>query len=349
MNNEIILSVERKNTVILVPSYEPDCELKNVVKGLYKAGYQILVVNDGSSEEYDPIFNDVNQYCSYLKSDRNYGKGHALKIGYQYILDNFKDVDYVITADGDGQHSLEDINNINDILNEKDDIVLGIRHFDETMPANSKVGNTMSKVARALFLKKYLPDDQCGLRGFPSRYLKEMTRIGGNRYEYEMNVVSYIQLKEYRYHLAYIKTIYINENSKSHFKDFLDTFHIQKVIFFNAIPNLLCLVGAMIGMILLYYNNISFNHLIPTCIYLGANIIYNLILMISHPTKRLLKRLGKELMISIPKSVIVLLLLYLFITILNFHPIAGVILSTILVAFSNFAFAYLLRVKPLEE
>ena len=46
----------KKDAVILIPSYEPDSLLVNTVKSLVDEGFNVLVVNDGSGSEFDPIF-----------------------------------------------------------------------------------------------------------------------------------------------------------------------------------------------------------------------------------------------------------------------------------------------------
>ena len=98
-----------RNGVILIPSYEPDELLINTVNELLEAGFPILVVNDGSGAEYNRIFDQVKNKVKYLSYEENHGKGYAMKHGYRHIKEFFPDAKYVITADGDGQHSTKDI------------------------------------------------------------------------------------------------------------------------------------------------------------------------------------------------------------------------------------------------
>ena len=55
-----------KSSVILIPSYEPDELLINTIKELREADFPILLVNDGSSEEYDRIFNEIKDKVAYF-------------------------------------------------------------------------------------------------------------------------------------------------------------------------------------------------------------------------------------------------------------------------------------------
>ena len=176
-----------KDAVILIPSYEPDDLLVNVVKELRDNDFPILVVNDGSGPEFDRVFEQVLDQVKYLKFDKNKGKGAAMKYGYANLLKLYPDAKYVITADGDGQHSLKDIIRVYEKLVETNELVFGVRHFGREVPFRSRFGNDFSKTTRSLLTKQYIQDDQCGLRGFPIRYLPDLVKIAGNRYEYEMN------------------------------------------------------------------------------------------------------------------------------------------------------------------
>ena len=49
-----------QDTAILIPSYQPDGKLPPYVRALLEAGFaKIVVVDDGSGEAYDPIFQSL--------------------------------------------------------------------------------------------------------------------------------------------------------------------------------------------------------------------------------------------------------------------------------------------------
>ena len=73
--------MNNKETVILVPSYEPDELLVNTVKGLFDAGFNVLIVNDGSKSDFDKTFKEASKYAEYIGYEKNRGKGYALKYG----------------------------------------------------------------------------------------------------------------------------------------------------------------------------------------------------------------------------------------------------------------------------
>ena len=100
-----------KDAAILIPSLEPDERLPAYIAKLSDCGFaHIIVVDDGSSEEYQPIFREVENIdrTVVLHHEINRGKGIALKTGYQYILDHLQDANVILTADSDGQHTVPD-------------------------------------------------------------------------------------------------------------------------------------------------------------------------------------------------------------------------------------------------
>ena len=231
---------QRNDTYILIPAYKPDHLMIELLQKLKKEDFDIVVVNDGSSEEYDPVFKEAEKYALVLKQNPNKGKGAALRLGFSYINLNAHNHNYVITCDADGQHLISDIIKINDKLHETNNVVLGSRKFDKSVPKRSRNGNFMSRLSRTLLTKEYVQDDQCGLRGFPIKDVFNLISLQGDHYEYEMNVICNLQIKRLQFEEVQIETVYLNNNKSSHFKPNLDTFRIQRTIWMNAIVPLVC-------------------------------------------------------------------------------------------------------------
>ena len=327
--------MNKNETVILIPSYEPDKYLINTVNELLNEGFSILVVNDGSGDEFDEIFNIVKDKVSYIKLPKNKGKGGALKEGYKNILSYYPDAKYVITADGDGQHSTKDILRVNELLNEKDECVLGVRIFDKSVPFRSRFGNDWSKLYRGLLTKQYVEDDQCGLRGFPVRYLDELSRIKGNRYDYEMNQLSSFQLRNYTIYTLPIEVIYLDNNSRSHFSQFWDTLRIHSKIFYQGIPQLICLGLLIAGLIVLYHFGYGFYHLPVLGGYLASTLLYLALASFIQPSKRPWRRVGKEMLYALLKMSFAFGLMWLLCNVAHLTYYASIPISVLLACFFN--------------
>ena len=236
-----------KAGIILLPSYQPEETLVNLSRGLKLEGFEILIVDDGSGLKYADIFERCKQYATVIGYENNQGKGNAIKYGYKYCLDNLKDYKYVVTADGDGQHRIDDIVRIAKRVYKENVSIIGVRKFDVKVPLKSKVGNTLSKFNQSLVTARYMHDNQCGLRAFPYSILPEMIKIFGSRYEYEMNVLTYLQVKELPFQCLRIQTIYENNNSGSHFRPIQDTLRIQTSILLYGLINIFMYIGLAIA------------------------------------------------------------------------------------------------------
>ena len=303
-----------KRFVILIPSYQPDHKLVEVVNGLIKNEFPVLVVNDGSEIEYDDVFNQIKDKVQYIKLDHNQGKGVALKTGYKNIPTLFPEAEYVITVDGDGQHAINDVVKISELLIKHNECVLGIRPFDKSVPFRSRFGNYFSQTTRGLATKAYLEDDQCGLRGFPVRYLDELVTIKGRRYDYEINQLTSFQLRNYPIITMEIELIYPKDNNqKTHFRNFKDTWNIQCIIAYQGLPALISLSLLAAGLILLYYFGFSYHHLIIFPAYFVSTILTLSIWHFIEPSQKPLNRVLKELLFMIIKMTSVFTLMYLFI------------------------------------
>lgn len=230
----------RNDTYILIPAYKPDHLMIELLSNLKKEGFDIVVVNDGSGENYDKVFKEAKKYAVILNQNPNRGKGAALRLGFSYVNLHPDNHNYVITCDADGQHLISDIIKINDKLHETNNVVLGSRKFDRSVPKRSRNGNFMSRLCRTYLTKEYIRDDQCGLRGFPIKDVFNIITLPGDHYEYEMNVICNLQIKRLKFEEVQIETVYLDNNKSSHFKPSLDTFRIQRSIWMNAVAPLVC-------------------------------------------------------------------------------------------------------------
>ena len=293
----------KKDATVLIPSYEPDVLLIQTVKSILDEGFNVLVVNDGSSSEYDAVFDEIKPMVSYLKQEPNKGKGAALKLGFSKVLEFYPETKYIITADGDGQHATKDIVKIYEALKDKDELVFGVRHFNRKVPFRSRFGNDWSKLSRSTLTKQYISDDQCGLRGFPVRYLDELIKIKGSRYEYEMNEITSFQLKQYPIYTMPIETIYLDGNSRSHFSPFLDTCRIQGIILIHSIPAILCFCLLNASLFYLYSKGYTYYNLVIPLVYTIISLLYYLVSSLLHPSKSPFRRLAKELLFTAVRMV----------------------------------------------
>ena len=224
------------NITVMIPALNPDRKLTNYVRQLANESFrEIVVINDGSPKEYDHIFDEISamEKCTVLRHEVNRGKGRALKTGMDYVLKNHPDCVGIVTGDADGQHRLKDtIRVAKELLRNDNRLVLGSRNFNSpNIPARSSFGNKVTSWVFAAMFGQKLMDTQTGLRGIPLRIVPSMLRISGERFEYEMNMLIECRRKKIEIFEIPIDTVYIDENSSSHFNPIVDSVKIYLLIF----------------------------------------------------------------------------------------------------------------------
>jgi len=169
--------------------------------------------------------------CILLRNFVNVGKGRALKYAFNYCLVNYENLLGVVTADSDGQHSVEDIKKcINNLLEHPDSLILGCRNFEgEDIPSKSRFGNKLTQKICKLLCGINISDTQTGLRGIPKSFMAELLNVDGERFEFETRMLIESK-KKYEIKEVKIRTIYDSkENHKTHFDPILDSIRIYKI------------------------------------------------------------------------------------------------------------------------
>lgn len=229
-------------STVVIPAYQPDEQLVSLVKQLAENEFSVLVVNDGSGEEYNSFFSECENYAKVIHSPRNEGKGAALKKGFSAVNNLFPEEENIITADADGQHRLEDIIRVRQKLEEGSDFVLTVRYLQGKIPFRSKFGNVLSRIVYTVMNGHYFDDNQSGLRGFHKKHIEWLVNVKGEKYDYEMNVLCYADKQGIKIATLPIKAIYIDGNKSSHFNPVKDTLRIYKRLFSSLWPSILSVI-----------------------------------------------------------------------------------------------------------
>ena len=221
--------------IVVIPAYEPDEKLLGVVRDFSEqTTFPIVVVDDGSSIDCHPVFDVLseNPRVTLLRHPHNKGKGAALKTAYAYIGEHFPDEDAILTADADGQHLIADCLKVCEAYREHpDQLITGSRRFQGKVPLRSRFGNGITRGVFHLTTGKRLYDTQTGLRAFSVSRTEEMIALEGDRYEYEIHQLLHCCTKSTGVFEVPIETVYIDDNSSSHFDTLRDSKRIYKVIF----------------------------------------------------------------------------------------------------------------------
>jgi glycosyltransferase involved in cell wall biosynthesis len=219
--------------VVLIPAYEPDLRLGTLISELREQGFgNIVVVDDGSGEDFQPIFLELQRAgVVFLQHQKNRGKGAALRTGFEHIRQYYPEAAGVVTVDADGQHAAREAAAVARACQcNSASLALGVRCFNASasspVPLRSWLGNTFSRLAYGFVLKQPLRDTQCGLRGIPATLLPWMLRLQGDRYEYETNMLISANRAGIEIREVPIQTVYLEGNRSSHFRYLTDSMRI---------------------------------------------------------------------------------------------------------------------------
>ena len=221
----------KNKNIVLIPAYEPEDKLIKLVDTLTKEDFDIVIVDDGSGNDYQDIFHKCQNKAYVISYNQNKGKGHALKTGLKYIKEKYKKDYIIVTMDCDGQHTIKDAKKlIKECSKNKDTVYLGKRIRCEKTPLRSRLGNSITRLVYKVVVGLDIYDTQTGLRAFSDNLTDYMLSIEGERFEYEMNVLLNCAIDKIKLKEITIETIYIDNNSKTHFNGIKDSYRIYKDI-----------------------------------------------------------------------------------------------------------------------
>ena len=266
-----------KDIAVIIPSLDPDEKFVNTVDGMAAAGFKhIVMVDDGSHEERKSFFKEAQakhpDCCHLLVHEVNKGKGRALRDAFAWIAENLPDVYGAVTVDGDGQHTPEDTVRVAEEMAAKPgSVIIGCRDFSLShVPTHNRLGNRISSFVYRVVYGIKLSDTQTGLRGIPAEYLKALSDVDGDRYEYETNMLIYLQDHKIPYSEIPIQTVYIDDNSSSHFHVIKDSYRIYKPIILFVLGSCIATVVDLVVFTLL-------NSATESALEGGSGLIYSIV------------------------------------------------------------------------
>lgn len=224
------------NITVVIPTLDPSEKIFGVVEGVRSVGFEhIIIVNDGSRRECADIFDRLSaQYrCEVLTHEVNRGKGRALKTAMEHFLLDPKGDIGIVTLDDDGQHTANDTARVAQALtDDSDKLILGVRDFSlPNVPPKSKWGNRLTAFFMKFICGVNVSDTQTGLRAIPLGAIPAFLKVDGERFEYETNMLLETTKQKIGIKEVVIETLYVDNNSQTHFHPIRDSFMIYKQLF----------------------------------------------------------------------------------------------------------------------
>ena len=214
----------RSQTAAVIPAYQDEKHIGDIVRRTRKQLERVLVVDDGSTDQTAQRASDAG--AEVIVHDQNQGKGEAIKTGLAHWFGAANpspgagdgQVAWAILLDSDGQHLPEEIERF-------------VAAADSATQPTFIIGNRMNDVTRMPFIRRVVnrymsnqisrvcgqkvPDTQCGFR-MVDRELAPDLLGGGHRFDYDTEVLIIASRKGYRIESVPISTVYSDEVSKIH-------------------------------------------------------------------------------------------------------------------------------------
>lgn len=197
----IQLQMKELTCCVIIPTYNNAGTLEQVVSGVRQFTGDIIVVNDGSTDETAAILDRLSKRESPADNDngsgsltiitlsKNTGKGSALRQAFSAAIN--MGYRYAITLDSDGQHFPEDIPKfIGMISANPDSMIVGARNMRQKgVPGTSSFGHKFSIFWFWVETGLKIPDVQTGYRLYPLQKLEEIHHFYSTKYEFEVEVL----------------------------------------------------------------------------------------------------------------------------------------------------------------
>ena len=252
---------------VVIPTYNNAATLSGVVQGVAEYTPNIIVVNDGSTDDTAQLLATHFSELCVVTHPRNRGKGAALLSAFKKAQD--MGYTHAITIDADGQHAPTDLPLFFKAIRQAPNaIVVGNRFdagkFSETnnrnMNGQSKFANRFSNFWFALQTGRRLPDTQTGFRAYPLRLLRWLPLVT-SRYESELALLVFAAWHNVRTVSIPINVHYPpREERVSHFRPAVDFARISVLntfltffTFFYAIPRKILRVVCTAGVLVLLF------------------------------------------------------------------------------------------------
>ncbi|MEW6170306.1 MAG: glycosyltransferase family 2 protein [Candidatus Omnitrophota bacterium] len=209
------------NVWALIPSYNAQSSISQIISSIKKFNIPVVVVDDGSKDNTEMLARQAG--ATVLKHRRNEGKGTALRNGFNYIISD-TDCDAVITLDSDRQHNP---GSIPDFIkkateDEKIGVVVGNRMARTAdMPLTRILTNKFMSRVISKICRQNIPDTQCGFRLIKRAVLKNI-KLQTTNFEIESETLIRASRLGYKIVSIPIQSIY-DKKVSSRINPFFDT------------------------------------------------------------------------------------------------------------------------------
>jgi glycosyltransferase involved in cell wall biosynthesis len=230
MGDSVFTGTEKMNSfgaenkgrfAVIIPVYNHENAVSDVIKKTLCLNYPVFVVNDGSTDSTAERIKSIEGICC-LQHDENRGKGAAILTGFAQAV---RVADWAITIDADGQHDPQDaLRLIRAIPENVRPIVVGSREgmAGTHVPWTSRFGRKFSNFWVFLSGGPGITDSQSGFRIYPLPEAMGLD-VTAKRYQFEVEILVKARWRKMPVIEAPIRVRYAPGKERiSHFRPFID-------------------------------------------------------------------------------------------------------------------------------
>ena len=225
MNNQPYLS-------IIIPMYNEAESIANLLQhltlelegALPDISYEIIVIDDGSSDHSAEAVTGVDQLCVQLcQHPYNIGNGAAIKTGIRQAKGQF-----ILMMDADGQHKPEDIARLLEHVG-RYDLVVGARTRESDTAVHRDFANTIYNAFASYVCGRKIDDLTSGFRVIRGDLAKGLVYLLPNTFSYPTTMT--LAVVRSGYSLKYIPIVAQKRIGKSKIKILRDGTRFLMILF----------------------------------------------------------------------------------------------------------------------
>lgn len=210
------MNAPRRDVVCVIPAYQCEATIGEVVDGVRRYLGRVVVVDDGSTDGTGESAREAG--AEVLRHERNRGKGAALRTGCGALFaerssgggsGNDGDLEAIALLDGDGQHDPDDLPTLLDAWDSgRWDLIVGGRLKERaSIPPHRYWTNTIGTKLLSIVTGVALEDSQSGYRLVDVDLLERMD-LRSNGYAIESEMLIKAARRGARIGQVTIRTIY---------------------------------------------------------------------------------------------------------------------------------------------
>jgi glycosyltransferase involved in cell wall biosynthesis len=226
-------SAKQSRVAIIVPALNESLAIRAVVEAALAHCADVFVIDDGSSDDTAARISDLP--IQLIRHSERMGKGRSLKDGMQAAF--AAGFDAVISIDGDGQHSSEDVPRLlRAHATHPSALLLCARLIGrETQPALRRFANHFADFWVSWAAGQRILDSQCGQRLYPRNVMESIEAPQAEGFAFESEVLINASRAGIAIAAVPIRARYHAGRRASHFQPLRDVARITRMIFWKIV------------------------------------------------------------------------------------------------------------------